>query len=46
MVGRNPSEECSVVINSHTISRNHLRVRIRNGGIEVQDLASSIVWVR
>jgi pSer/pThr/pTyr-binding forkhead associated (FHA) protein len=40
-LGRNPSTENSVTINSTTISRNHLKARISKDTIQIMDLNSS-----
>lgn len=43
-IGRNPSSECSVVVNSSTISRNHLKARLNLEMIQIMDLNSSNDW--
>ena len=41
ILGRNPPAECSVTINSQTISRNHLKARVTSDVIQIMDLNSS-----
>lgn len=40
-LGRNPSGNASVLVDSQTISRNHLKARVSSSGIEIMDLNSS-----
>lgn len=40
-LGRNPSGDASVLVDSHTISRNHLKARLTSSGIQIMDLNSS-----
>ena len=41
IIGRNPSGEASLQLDSETISRKHLAVRVRDGAIQIKDLSSS-----
>jgi len=41
VVGRNPSTEASLQLDSETISRKHLAARVRDGVIQIKDLNSS-----
>ena len=45
IIGRNPSTETSVQLDSETISRKHLAARVRNGVIQIKDLNSSNVKI-
>ena len=41
IIGRNPSTEASLQLDSETISRKHLAARVRDGVIHIKDLNSS-----